>query len=109
MNSKALDERLRAHGCSLWPIERPFDRVVGLSEVTVLVEYKNPETYYGRAGLTSAQQAVALMWRGGLVHKVSTVEDADRLVAWLRSRGRALRRHSPEPPPSDSPEDKPQS
>jgi hypothetical protein len=90
-NAKQLDERARAHGVSIWRAERPFDRLWGLSGLTVLVEYKNRATAYGRAGLNPLQKAIADSWRGNKVYIIETVEDVDSVVAEIRRLGRALR------------------
>ena len=90
-NAKPLDERARAHGVSVWRAERPFDRIWGIAGITALVEYKNPETRYGKAGLNPLQQSIADNWRGGPVYVVSTVEEVDATVAKLRALGRTLR------------------
>jgi hypothetical protein len=51
------------------------DLVVGCAGRTYLVEIKNPDTAYGRAGLNRDQSAFARDWRGGLVYVVTCVED----------------------------------
>lgn len=63
-----------------WP-----DVVAGCAGRDWLVEYKNPETRYGRAGLNSNQQAFSRDWRGGQLYVVSTVEEVAALVSnWRR-------------------------
>jgi hypothetical protein len=90
-NAKKLDERARAHGVSIWRAERPFDRIWGLAGITLLVEYKNPETGYGRAGLNPIQSEIARNWRGGKIHVIDAVEDVDAVVALMRKMGRLVR------------------
>lgn len=90
-NAAKLDERARAHGVSIWKAERPFDRIWGLAGVTLLVEYKNPETSYGKAGLNPVQADIARNWRGGKIHVLESVEDVETLVALMRRMGRVLR------------------
>jgi hypothetical protein len=89
-NARALDERAEAHGVSIWRSERPFDRIWGLAGVTALVEYKNPATPYGRAGLNPTQRSIAETWRGLLI-TVRTVDEVDAAVARLRALGRVAR------------------
>jgi hypothetical protein len=60
------------------------DLVVGCAGRTHLVEVKNPETSYGRAGLNRDQSAFARDWRGGKVYVVETVEDVYALVQQWR-------------------------
>jgi hypothetical protein len=67
-------------GVSGWP-----DVVVGCIGQNHLVEFKNPETAYGRAGLNRNQRAFARDWRGGLVYAVSAPEEVEALVRnWRR-------------------------
>lgn len=67
-------------GVAGWP-----DVVVGCIGRNHLVEFKNPETAYGRAGLSANQQAFARDWRGGQMYAVSTAEEAMFLVQnWRR-------------------------
>ncbi len=58
-----------------WP-----DAVVGCIGVDHLVEFKNPETRYGRAGLNANQSAFDRDWKGGPLHVVSTVDEVAALV-----------------------------
>lgn len=90
-NHDLLAERFRALGCSVadlydtgledWP-----DLVVGCIGINHLVEVKNPDTRYGRAGLNAGQTVFARDWRGGQVWVVYTVEEATALVAAWRKR-----------------------
>lgn len=89
-NSKPLDERAAAHGMTSWPIERPLDRLWGLAGVTALAEFKNPETGYGRKGLSPSQREFRDRWRGGPIFRIDTVEDVDRAAAEMRRIGRLL-------------------
>lgn len=80
-------------GCSI--VELPHagisgfpDLVVGCVGVNRLVEVKNPETEYGRAGLNANQRAFNERWRGERMYAVSTEDEATALVQnWRRSRG----------------------
>jgi hypothetical protein len=67
-------------GLAGWP-----DIVVGVAGVDRLVELKNPETRYGRAGLNANQSAFARDWRGGRVWVASSSDEAVALVQnWRR-------------------------
>lgn len=91
-NHAPLVEAFKALGCSVadlshaglpgWP-----DIVVGVASRDHLVELKNPETRYGRAGLNENQQAFARDWRGGKLFVVSTVDEVAALVRNLRAGG----------------------
>ena len=89
-NHKILSDRFEALGCTV--ADLALAGVNGLPDVacgvmgrTFLVEYKNPETAYGRRGLNSDQQRFAERWRGGMIYCVSTVDEVDVLVQnWLR-------------------------
>lgn len=72
-----------------WP-----DTVVGCVGVNHLVEIKNPETAYGRAGLNGNQTAFAQEWRGERVWTVSTTDEALALVQNWR-RGAPATRYRP--------------
>jgi hypothetical protein len=64
-----------------WP-----DVVVGCMGQNHLVEFKNPGSRYGRAGLNANQQAFARDWRGGQVFVVSTTDEVIALVSnWRRT------------------------
>lgn len=67
-------------GIAGWP-----DIVVGCCGMERLVELKNPETRYGRAGLNKNQQAFSRDWRGGPVFVASTPDEVAALVInWRR-------------------------
>lgn len=62
------------------------DIVVGLLGWDVQVEIKNPDTAYGRAGLTEAQARYARDWAGRRPVMVRTVDEAVALVQnWRRN------------------------
>lgn len=68
-------------GVSGWP-----DVVVGCIGRNHLVEFKNPDTAYGRAGLNSNQREFAARWRGGQLFAVSTRDEVMALVQnWRRA------------------------
>jgi len=62
------------------------DLVVGCIGRNFLVEVKNPETRYGRAGLNGNQTAFARDWRGAAVIHVCSVDEATAVVQnWRRA------------------------
>lgn len=67
------------------------DIAVGCAGVTYLVEIKNPETSYGRAGLNKGQAAFARDWRGSSVVVCYGPDMAADLVRFWRSQ-QAVRR-----------------
>jgi hypothetical protein len=71
-------------GITGWP-----DLVVGVVGINHLVEVKNPDTAYGRAGLNSDQSAFARDWRGGPIYVVTHPGDVPDLVREWRARLRA--------------------
>lgn len=60
------------------------DVAVGAMGRTWLVELKNPQSAYGRAGLNENQSAFARDWRGGKVYTVSSVDEVIALVQYWR-------------------------
>lgn len=56
------------------------DIVIGVSGRSYLVEIKNPETRYGKAGLNRNQTGFAADWRGGPVFIVTSALEAIALV-----------------------------
>ena len=87
-NHNAVADAFRSVGCSVFETDRVGDGfpdlVVGLLGVSVLVEVKNPATYYGRQGLGVQQSAFAASWRGGPVHVVCSEDEAIALVQNMR-------------------------
>jgi hypothetical protein len=90
-NHDGLVSVFRELGCSVaelvdtglpgWP-----DLAVGCIGVTHLVELKNPETAYGRAGMNANQSAFARDWRGEKVYLVDSVDGVCELVGhWRRN------------------------
>lgn len=67
-------------GIAGWP-----DVVVGCIGLNHLVEFKDRETAYGRAGLNPNQQAFSRDWRGGQLFSVSSPDEVVALVGnWRR-------------------------
>lgn len=62
------------------------DLVLGLIGQTILVEVKNPETGYGRKGLSESQRKMSDAWRGSKVNVVSTEDEAIDLIQRVRGR-----------------------
>lgn len=89
-NHATLTKAFESLGCSVidtsgagiagWP-----DVVVGVMSRTHLVEYKNPDTRYGRAGLNPNQHAFTRDWKGGKLFVVSSVDEVAYLVRNLRA------------------------
>ena len=89
-NHATLTAAFEALGCSVadlsntglvgWP-----DVVVGVMGRNHLVEYKNPDTRYGRAGLNPNQQAFSRDWKGGKMFVVSSVDEVAHLARNLRA------------------------
>lgn len=62
------------------------DLAVGAMGRTFLVELKNLQTGYGRAGLNDNQSAFARDWRGGRVYVATSADDVIALVQhWRRA------------------------
>lgn len=62
------------------------DLMVGCLGVDRMVELKNPDSRYGRAGLNANQREFVAGWRGGAVHVALTPDDVIALVAKWRAR-----------------------
>jgi len=61
-----------------------MDAIVGRNGMDLKLEIKNPETAYGRAGMTSGQKSAAESWRGEPIIAVYSTRDVldafDRLM-----------------------------
>ena len=89
-NHTALKQAFEKMGCSVcdmsnvgipgWP-----DVVVGVMGRNHMIEFKNPATRYGRAGLNPNQQAFSRDWKGGKLFAVSSVDEVAALVRNLRA------------------------
>lgn len=85
--------RFRELGCSVLETQDTGipglpDLVVGCVGRTELVEVKNLETRYGRAGLNANQTVFARDWRGAAMWTVYTEDEATALVQNWRKGGR---------------------
>lgn len=90
-NHDALKAVFQQLGCSVADLYNAGlpgfpDIVVGVMGKNVLVEIKNPDTAYGRAGLNSNQTAFDRDWRGAKPYVVSTELEVAALVNNLRRR-----------------------
>jgi hypothetical protein len=88
-NHKAVVDRFRALGCSVFETDRVGegfpDLVVGCIGVNHLVEVKSLETRYGRAGLSGSQAQFNNAWRGSKVWLVCSEDEATAVVQnWRR-------------------------
>ena len=75
----AVIEAFKALGCSVQPLDRPVDLLVGFKGTSHLVEVKTGKVGYGKR-LNGNQEAWAALWRGSPVHVARTPEDAKELV-----------------------------
>ena len=88
-NHDALKLVFQQMGCSVADLYNAGltgfpDVVVGVAGRDYLVEIKNPETSYGRAGLNDNQTKFARDWRGGQLYVVRTPDEVAALVNKLR-------------------------
>ena len=86
-NHTAVADTFRALGCSVFETDRVGegfpDLVVGMQGDNLLVEVKNPATYYGRTGLNGSQTKFNEAWRGS---KVMVICSADEAAAFVLNR-----------------------
>ena len=54
-NEKAIVEALRAVGATVYYLDEPCDLLVGMNNKTLLMECKNPNSAYGKKGLTKTK------------------------------------------------------
>lgn len=84
--------RFLALGCSVVELHDAGipgfpDLVVGCAGVNRLVEVKNPDTRYGRAGLNANQRVFDRDWRGERMWTVASPEEATAVVQnWRRGK-----------------------
>jgi hypothetical protein len=79
-NQDAVVSALRAAGASVNVIGQPVDLLVGHRGTTMLMEVKNPESRYGKAGANDNQLDFMQAWRGGPVSLVDGPEAALRAL-----------------------------
>lgn len=79
LSEAAIVETLRAAGCSVYPLDKPGDLLVGYLGVTHLLECKT-----GKGKLTETQEKFQREWRGDY-WIIRTVEEAiEVLNLWAR-------------------------
>lgn len=90
-NHKPVVDTFRALGCSVFETDRVGegfpDLVLGMLGENILIEIKNPETHYGRAGLSGSQSAFNDGWRGA---KVVVICSADEAAAFVLNKRAGL-------------------
>lgn len=84
-NHSLIVKRFEALGCTVLDmsaigIAGAPDLVVGFRQANHLVELKNPETRYGRAGLNEAQSAFNRHWNGAGMWTVCSEDEATAIV-----------------------------
>ena len=80
-NQAEIVAALRDAGASVYLIQLPVDLLVGYGGKTALVEVKNPNSRYGRAGANANQASWLEHWKGGTAAVIDSVEAAQRLLA----------------------------
>jgi hypothetical protein len=83
-NQDAIVSALRAAGASVCLIGWPVDAIVGLRNTTLLMEFKNPDSRYGKKGANHNQRDFMLDWKGGPVSVVDGPEAALRALGVIR-------------------------
>ena len=91
-NHDLIADTFRSLGCTVADmatcgVDDFPDVVVGLMGFDIQVEIKNPDTAYGRRGLTDGQARYARDWAGRKPVTVYTPDEAIALVQNWRSRG----------------------
>lgn len=90
-NHDAIKARFIELGCSVADMAACGvpgfpDIVAACVGVDHLIEIKNPETSYGRAGFNANQSAFSRDWRGGRIWIVRSPDEATTLVQqWRRA------------------------
>jgi hypothetical protein len=75
---------LRAAGASVDVLGQPVDLLVGFRSVTILMEVKNPDNSYGKAGANKNQRTFMEAFRGGPVCVVDGPEAALRAIGVIK-------------------------
>lgn len=89
-NHDAIKARFMELGCTIADMAACGvpgfpDALIGLIGQNMLVEFKNPDTSYGRAGFNANQSAFSRDWRGGRIWIVRSPDEATTLVQqWRR-------------------------
>lgn len=80
-NEAEIVSRLRAHGMSVYPIDKPCDLLVGYRGRTYLVEVKAP-----KGKLTRTQQEFTALWRGCWA-VLRSEHEAHAFAMWIKEQG----------------------
>lgn len=101
-----IDKALKRLGCSVFPLGRPLDRLVGFRGVTMLVEYKQPPGPQGGTSakgqhLNETQVEFIQEWKGAKP-LVVTIENCEARV--LAEVERQLKGESKDGPTEESAE-----
>ena len=79
-NQKSIVEALRKIGCTVKVLSDAGggvpDLLIGVEYVTILIEIKSKDNWYGKKGLSETQSDFLKEWKGGLVLVAYDAEDA---------------------------------
>ena len=79
-NQKSIVEALRKIGCKVKILSDSGggipDLLIGVEYVTILMEVKTKDNWYGKKGLSETQSEFLKEWKGGLVLIAYDAEDA---------------------------------
>lgn len=75
---------LRAAGASVSLIKWPVDAIIGFRGLTLLAEFKNPESRYGKKGANENQKSFMSEWLGGPVVLIDGPEAALRALGVIK-------------------------
>lgn len=78
-NEAEIIGALESIGCTVFPLDRPCDLLVGRGAKNILLEIKNPEKPKGDQKLTPGQRKFRDMWKGQFA-VVKTAEEAIEVV-----------------------------
>lgn len=84
-NEKEIIDALESCGCTVYPMDRPVDLLVGRGAVNILLEVKNPNKPRGDRKKTPAQREFFKAWQGQ-VRVVETAEEAIALVTAMTAK-----------------------
>lgn len=87
-NEPEIIEALEAiPGCTVYPLDKPLDLLVGLGEVNHLLEVKNPK---GANRIEPDQQEFFDAWTGRPAVIVRSIDEAYAAVGWLLTHDETL-------------------
>lgn len=78
-NQGPIVEALRKVGASVFDVASlalPFDLIVGFRGFNYLLDAKNPDTRYGRKGLSESQKEFNAAWNGAPIVPVSSAVES---------------------------------